>query len=231
MTQTLAGADLYVATRAALPRSRRLQFGLKRVMDVCLAVPALIILSPFLVAIGIAVKLDSPGPAIFRQGRVGKDEREFKPFKFRSMYVNNDEGFHRRAIKRLVDGEKAVASDGTVGFKTEEDPRVTKVGRFLRKTGLDELPQIINVVTGEMSIVGPRPAIPYELEFYKDWYYKRFAVRPGITGLWQVTRHRTKDLQDIVVRDIEYIDTYSIGMDIRIILQTIPRILFRGWSF
>ena len=216
---------------AVPPAWGRVQVALKRSLDLIVALLALIILAPVLVLIGLAIRLDSPGPALFKQQRVGKGGQLFTTMKFRSMFSGADDRTHREALRKLASGEPVSIVDGRPAFKPAGDIRVTRVGRFLRATGLDELPQAINVLRGEMSVVGPRPAIPYELELYKDWHYRRFAVRPGITGLWQIRRRATTNLDDVITQDLEYIDSFSLWLDIRIILITVPKIVFHAWSF
>jgi lipopolysaccharide/colanic/teichoic acid biosynthesis glycosyltransferase len=210
---------------------RRLHYWLKNVLDVAIALVTLVAFAPVLLIVALAVKLDSPGPAIFKQNRVGKDCKLFTVWKFRSMHVNADDAPHREAIQKLVEGEPAATVNGQGFFKPVDDPRVTRLGKFLRATGLDELPQVINLVRREMSVVGPRPAIPYELDLYKDWYHRRLGVRPGVTGLWQVRRHDTQNFDDVMRLDLEYIDSFSIWLDLKIILLTVPMILFRRWTF
>ncbi len=233
MTQcdSVVDSDLLRSFQMRLSVGRRAALVVKRVLDVVLSLVGLLVSSPVLLAVGIAIRLDSPGPAIFRQPRVGREGKMFVPFKFRTMYVSADDRPHREAVTRLAAGKPVGVINGKPSFKPLEDPRVTRVGRFLRATGLDELPQLLNVLRGEMSIVGPRPAILYELEFYKDWYYRRFVVPPGITGLWQVQRHQTSTFEDIIRRDLQYIDSFSLWLDLRVMLLTIPRIVFRRWTF
>ena len=222
--------SLEARTAAAAP-SRRFHYWLKDVLDLIIGVVTLVVFSPVLLMVGLAVKLDSPGPAIFKQKRIGKDGKEFTVCKFRSMYVDADDKPHREAIKKLVEGEHAAKVDGQGFFKPVDDPRVTRLGKFLRASGLDELAQVFNILRREMSVVGPRPAIPYELELYKDWHHRRLAVRPGVTGLWQVKRHDTQNFDDVIRLDLEYIDSFSIWLDLKIILLTFPMILFRRWTF
>jgi lipopolysaccharide/colanic/teichoic acid biosynthesis glycosyltransferase len=219
------------AQAPAVAPSRRLHYWLKDVLDLIIGVVALVVFSPVLFIVAMAVKLDSPGPAIFKQKRIGKDGNEFTVCKFRSMYVNADDRPHREALKKLVEGEPAARVNGQGYFKPVDDPRVTRLGKFLRATGLDELPQVFNILRREMSVVGPRPAIPYELELYKEWHHRRLAVRPGVTGLWQVKRHDTQNFDDVIRLDLEYIDSFSIWLDLKIILLTFPMILFRRWTF
>jgi len=215
----------------AAAQSRRVHYWLKNVLDLTIAVVTLVVFSPLLLIVGLAVKLDSPGPAIFKQKRIGKDGKLFTVRKFRTMYVDADDKPHREALKKLVEGQPAATVNGQGFFKPVDDPRVTRVGKFLRATGLDELPQAINILRRDMSVVGPRPAIPYELELYKDWHHRRLGVRPGVTGLWQVRRHDTQNFDDVMRLDLEYVDSFSIWLDLKIILLTFPMILFHRWTF
>ena len=215
----------------AAAQSRRIHYWFKNVLDLTIAVVTLVVFSPLLLVVGLAVKLDSPGPAIFKQKRIGKDGRLFTVRKFRTMCVDADDKPHREALKKLVEGQPAATVNGQGFFKPADDPRVTRVGKFLRATGLDELPQLINIFRRDMSVVGPRPAIPYELELYKDWHHRRLGVRPGVTGLWQVRRHDTQNFDDVMRLDLEYVDSFSIWLDLKIILLTFPMILFRRWTF
>ena len=216
---------------ARTARSRGVHQWLKNVLDLVIAILVLVVLWPLLLVVAVAVKLDSPGPAIFKQTRIGKDGKVFTVRKFRSMCVDADDKLHREALKKLVQGEPTAEVNGQAFFKPADDPRVTRVGKFLRATGLDELPQVMNILRRDMSVVGPRPAIPYELELYKDWHHRRLAVRPGVTGLWQVKRHDTENFDDVIKLDLEYIDSFSIWLDLKIIVLTFPMILFRRWTF
>jgi len=203
---------------------------IKRAIDIAGSLAALILLSPLLFAVAIAIKLTSKGPTLFKQTRVGQYGVRFTFLKFRSMHFRNDPQIHQDYVARLIsgedDGEQGDANGGV--YKIKDDPRVTPVGKFLRKTSLDELPQLFNVLKGEMSLVGPRPPIPYEVEAYDIWHRRRFLeVRPGITGLWQVKgRSRTK-FEDMVRLDLEYARTWSLGLDFKILLET-PRAIFFG---
>src|SRR5687767_5264700 len=155
----------------------------KRPVDFAVAALLLVLLTPVILLIALAVRISSPGPVLYRQRRVGRGLREFTMLKFRTMYTGVSESTHRAYIAELVRG----AASGEGLLKLTDDPRVTRVGRFLRKTSLDELPQLVNVLLGTMSLIGPRPAIEYELEHYQASHYERFQVRPGLTGLWQVS--------------------------------------------
>ena len=203
---------------------------IKRAIDIAASLAALIVLSPVLLPVAIAIKLTSKGPTLFKQTRVGQYGVRFTFLKFRSMYFGNDPQIHQDYVARLISGEdddeEGEANGGV--YKIKDDPRITPLGKFLRKTSLDELPQLFNVLKGEMSLVGPRPPIPYEVEAYDIWHRRRFLeVKPGITGLWQVKgRSRTK-FEDMVRLDLEYARTWSLGLDFKILLKT-PRAVFFG---
>ena len=204
---------------------------LKRAMDITGSILALLLFSPVFAIISTIIKLTSKGPIFYRQERVGQYGRGFTFLKFRSMTCANDPGIHRDYVRRFIAGEigsKATGSDKNPVFKITADPRVTRVGKFLRKTSLDELPQFINVLKGEMSLVGPRPPIPYELESYRTWHRRRVLdVKPGITGLWQVKGRSRTSFDDMVRLDLRYAGTWSPWLDIKILLQT-PRAAFFG---
>ena len=201
----------------------------KRVLDIVLASGALVILFPLMVLIAIAVKLDSPGPAIFRQTRVGRWGRDFVMWKFRSMRVDADDNLHREFAKNYINGNTSkigiASADGHVVFKPNGDNRITRVGKFLRQTSLDELPNLINVLKGEMSVVGPRPVVRYEVEQYSKWHLQRLAVLPGLTGLPQVRGRGRLTFEKAIRLDLEYIEHRSLLLDIQIILQTFPVLL------
>lgn len=188
-----------------------------------LAAVLLIVLAPILVLIALVLKLDSPGPVIFRQERCGRDGRRFKVLKFRTMHTNASAEPHRRYIAALAAGE--VSEDGLK--KLTADPRVTRAGGFLRRTSLDELPQLVNVARGQMSIVGPRPALDYELDFYEARHFERFSVRPGLTGLWQVKGRSELGFREMLDLDVEYARATGPRLDAEILLRT-PGTLVRG---
>jgi lipopolysaccharide/colanic/teichoic acid biosynthesis glycosyltransferase len=200
-------------------------------MDVVGSLVALVLLFPALVAIAIAIKLTSRGPVLFRQERVGQHGRKFVFLKFRSMQCKNDTSIHEAFTKELITGKSSLAGNsGTTQavFKLQNDPRVTSIGRFLRRTSLDELPQFINVLNGEMSLVGPRPPIPYEVKCYNIWHRRRlFMVKPGITGLWQVSGRSRVGFDDMVRLDLKYARTWSIWLDVKILAQT-PHAVISG---
>lgn len=209
-----------------LERGGRYDF-VKRAFDVVVSLLGLILLFPLLAAIAAAVKLTSKGPILFRQERIGQFCKKFTFLKFRSMYLNNDPSIHREYVERLIAGSKASNASGKV-FKITNDPRVTPLGRFLRRTSLDELPQLFNVLRGDMTLVGPRPCIAYEFNKYQAWHRQRLlAVKPGITGLWQVKGRSTVKFDEMVRLDLAYANTRSLGLDLRILCQT-PRAVVSG---
>ena len=196
----------------------------KRAVDVTAAVLLLVLLAPVLLAIALLVKLDSPGPVLFRQRRYGRDMEPFTFLKFRTMHHGASAELHRRYIEELATGQDS----GRTGElkKLTNDPRVTRVGGPLRKLSLDELPQLFNVVVGQMSLVGPRPAIEYELDFYEPRHFERFNVRPGLTGLWQVSGRSELGFREMLDLDVEYSRTCTPGLDARCLLRT-PQALVR----
>jgi lipopolysaccharide/colanic/teichoic acid biosynthesis glycosyltransferase len=196
----------------------------KRAFDVAISVLAIVMLAPVLVVVWIAIRLDSPGPAVFRQRRVGRDEKPFNCFKFRTLRHNADQNVHRDAIRRAW-AKEPLSNDPDAPYKLTDDPRVTRVGRWLRRTSLDELPQLVNVLRGEMSIVGPRPAIPYELEHFRDWHHKRHIVRPGITGICQVSGRGRVCPEVMLEMDVEYAMNWTLWTDLKLIALTFPAVL------
>ena len=183
----------------------------KRVLDVSAVTAGGILLLPLLGLIAAAIKLTSPGPVLYKQERVGRQGRSFVLYKFRSMVANSDDEAHRNYVKSLMGGHAAGAdAGGQKVYKLIDDDRITGIGRFLRRTSLDELPQLINVLRGEMSLVGPRPCLPYEYELYKDWQKHRLEVIPGMTGLWQVTGRSYVTFEDMVLLDLYYITNWSL---------------------
>jgi exopolysaccharide biosynthesis polyprenyl glycosylphosphotransferase len=189
---------------------------LKRASDLALVLLAAPVLLPLAGLIALAIKWDSPGPAIFKQRRVGKDGKLFTAYKFRTMVVDAEE--RKAELARLNE------SDGP-SFKIRNDPRMTRVGRFLRRSSLDELPQLWNILRDEMSLVGPRPPLPEEVARYDDWHRRRLEVKPGLTGLWQVLGRSDTSFDEMVRLDIYYAENWSQGMDLRILLETIPAVL------
>jgi lipopolysaccharide/colanic/teichoic acid biosynthesis glycosyltransferase len=196
----------------------------KRMMDVLGSLLALVIFSPIFLFAALAIKATSRGPIFFRQGRIGQHGNSFMFLKFRSMYVNNDASVHKAYVQKLIAGKADKhPSDGNGQgvYKLTKDSRITRVGSFLRKTSMDELPQFINVLKGEMSLVGPRPPVPYEVEAYDIWHRRRLLeAKPGITGLWQVSGRSRVTFDDMVRLDLQYARTWSPWTDIKILLRT-----------
>jgi lipopolysaccharide/colanic/teichoic acid biosynthesis glycosyltransferase len=199
----------------------------KRALDVVGAVVGLVVLSPLFVLIALAIKRDSAGPVLFRQERLGKGGRPFEFYKFRTMVDGNDQSIHREYVSLLICSESEELKGETGAFKIEADPRVTRFGHILRRTSLDELPQLINVVLGDMSLVGPRPPIDYEVELYGPRERARFDVLPGITGLWQVSGRSQKTYQEMIDLDLRYIETWSLPLDLQILGKTVFVVLGR----
>ncbi len=199
-------------------------YALKRPLDIVGALVALMLLAPVMLLVAAAVGLTSRGPIIFRQIRLGEGGVPFTFYKFRSMVTNVDDRIHREFVSDLIKNAQAddpVAEAKGAPFKIQRDPRVTRVGRFIRKTSIDELPQLFNVLKGEMSLVGPRPAIPYEAEQYQPWHLRRIlSIKPGITGLWQVEGRSKVSFNEMVRMDLRYIRDCSLALDIKIMLRT-----------
>ncbi len=195
---------------------RGINLFLKRAMDVAIATLALIVLAPLMGLIALAIKLDSPGPVLLRQVRIGRHGKPFVCYKFRSMRVGAEQ-----ELERLQAFNEA---RGPI-FKMRNDPRRTRVGRILRRLSLDELPQLLNVLKNEMSLVGPRPPLPHEVERYEPWHRRRLEVAPGMTGLWQVSGRSNLTFDEMVLLDIWYIENWSLWLDVKILLRTIPAVL------
>lgn len=193
----------------------------KRVFDILftllLALPLLLVSA----VIAVLIMLDSRGPILFRQKRVGLNGKEFEMLKFRSMYVHQDDSTHREAIKQYIYGEK-LNNDGKTPYKITQDSRITRIGRFLRKSSLDEIPQFWNVLRGDMSLVGPRPPLPYEVELYNSYAIIRLCGKPGLTGPWQVHGRSCVTFDEMVEMDINYLQQQSFWADVRFICLTIP---------
>jgi lipopolysaccharide/colanic/teichoic acid biosynthesis glycosyltransferase len=222
--------------------ARSRYFFLKRSLDTIIASILLIILAPLLLIIAILIRLDSRGPALFKQKRVGAKRwiengeenwqiEEFTMYKFRTMVDRADSKLHQEYLRAFIENDEA-AMAALQGEETEvrklvHDPRITRVGNWLRRTSLDELPQLWNVIRGEMSLVGPRPAIAYEVEMYKPWHYQRFATLPGVTGLWQTAARSSASFDEMIQLDIDYIERQSLWFDINIIVRT-PIVLLTG---
>ncbi len=212
-------------------KSNRLDRATKRLIDVLGSVSLLLLLSPVLAVIAAAIKLTSRGPVLFRQKRIGEHGTPFTFLKFRSMYTNNDSSQHKEYVRQMIAGQAAKQPTNGKGegiFKLTNDPRITAVGSFLRRSSLDELPQLINVLRGEMSLVGPRPPVPYEVEAYATWHRRRLLeAKPGITGLWQVQGRCRIGFDEMVRLDIRYARQCSSLLDLKILLQT-PKAVIIG---
>lgn len=202
------------------------KYAAKRVLDILISFIALVLLAPVLVLIALLTRLDSPGPVLFGQRRVGRHGKVFTCFKFRTMRHNCDQAVHQQAFQRMANGG-TMSDDPTVPFKLAGDSRITRVGLLLRRTSLDELPQLINVLRGDMSLVGPRPAIPYELENYTDWHHDRHLVKPGITGLWQVYGRGKLGFMEGLRLDVQYATGWTLLLDLKLIAITVPVLLMQ----
>ncbi len=201
-----------IANCAVQAESRLFYHICKRIMDVVCSAAALAVLSPIFLAVAVAIKLEDKGPVIFTQNRTGKDGRVFRMYKFRSMYVDAE----KRRSELLARNE----ADGPL-FKIADDPRVTKVGRFIRRTSIDELPQLVNILKGEMSIVGPRPLVTYEQNQCTEYQAQRLLVKPGLTCIWQVSGRSDTSFDELIEMDLEYIRNQSLWLDIKLILKTV----------
>ena len=192
----------------------------KRAFDLLLTIPGTILISPLLALVAVAIRLDSPGPAIYKQKRVGLDGKVFEIYKFRSMVSNADEDLHKKQIEAYANGDL----DGEDTYKLKVDPRITRMGKFIRSTSIDELPQVFNVLRGEMSLVGPRPVPVYEADQYNLWHGERLTTLPGITGLWQVSERSSASFDHQLRLDIRYIRNPSLKLNIQILLDTLPAV-------
>jgi exopolysaccharide biosynthesis polyprenyl glycosylphosphotransferase len=194
----------------------------KRIFDLLLSVPAVVLLAPVWPLVSLAIRLDSPGPILFRQVRVGRHGKLFTVFKFRSMRVDAEAELEKLRALNEASGPL---------FKIKDDPRQTRVGRFIRRTSLDELPQFFNVLRGDMSLVGPRPGLPSEVAQYQEWQRRRLEVQPGLTGLWQVRGRSELTFDEMVMLDIYYGENWTLGTDVQILVRTIPQILFGDGAY
>jgi len=193
---------------------------LKHSVDATVALVACILALPLFLVCAAAIRLDSAGPVFYRARAIGKGGRYFRMFKFRTMITGASAEVHKDFVGRMIRGELTADGAGRT-LKITDDPRVTAIGRVLRKTSLDELPQLINVLRGEMSLVGPRPCLPYEFELYKEWHKRRTSVRPGITGLWQVVGRSEVSFEDMILLDLYYIYNRSLELDLTILIETV----------
>jgi lipopolysaccharide/colanic/teichoic acid biosynthesis glycosyltransferase len=228
-TFSYKGVQLVAHSNPALTGLQQL---LKRTVDVTAASLGLLLFWPLLLGVALAIRIDSRGPFFFRQVRVGRGGRQFRVWKFRTMHDGTSDKLHRDYVSSLLNGNGRkrahVATDGSEVFKLVADPRVTRVGRWLRHTSLDELPQLVNVLRGEMSLVGPRPPLPYEVEEYDHWQFERLDVLPGITGLWQVSGRNLLTYLEMCEIDIQYVRQWCVWLDMKILLKTIPVVLLNS---
>ena len=200
---------------------------IKRILDITFT----LLIAPFVllvcIVVALCIKLDSKGPIFFRQKRVGQNGIEFEMLKFRSMYVNSDQIAHREKIMKYMNGEKLHEdATGKMSYKDVRDPRITRIGRFIRKTSIDELPQFWNVLCGQMTLVGPRPPLPYEVELYGPYERLRLLGKPGLTGTWQVYGRSRVTFQNMIEMDLEYLENQSFWQDMKLIFLTVPVMIF-----
>lgn len=192
---------------------------LKRLLDLMGSAIGIILCLPIFIIISICIKLTSKGPILFSQTRLGENAKPFRFYKFRTMYVDNDRIHDQEFVKNLIDGKYGQIGENPT-YTLKHDPRVTPFGRLLRVTGLDELPQLINVLKGDLSLVGPRPSLPYEYDNYQEWHKERLSIKSGITGLWQATGRSSTTFDEMVRMDIEYARKQSLILDIKILIKT-----------
>ena len=216
-----------VAERDGTTPRRLTQETSKRMIDLVVSLGLIILVAPLLLLLWLLVRLTSRGPALFRQERLGRERKPFTVLKFRTMHIGNDDRIHRDYVTGLLSADAATPAGDSGLFKLDADPRVTRVGAWLRRTSLDELPQLFNVLRGEMSLVGPRPVLPWEARLFSEAYQRRFAVKPGITGLWQVSGRSRLSMRTALELDVEYVLRRSLALDLSILLRTGPA-LFRG---
>lgn len=209
---------------------KRVSLFVKRVIDVTGSIFIVLLMLPFMLVISVLIKLTSDGPVFFKQERIGRFGKRFNLLKFRSMHVNNDSSIHKQYVSKLITSDDTLPETDSTGqvYKITNDPRVTPIGRFIRKTSLDELPQLLNVLMGDMSLVGPRPPILYELDCYDIWHRRRvLEMKPGITGLWQVQGRSRTTFNEMVRLDIRYTKEWSLWLDIKLLFLT-PWVVFMG---
>ncbi len=225
--------DLDMHPNPLQPDFNRLSLLFKRMLDIVGSIAGIVVLCPIMLIIPIIIKLSSDGPVLFRQKRMGRHGNPFTFLKFRTMFVDNNPEIHQEFVKDLICNKGENNGNGENGkiteiYKIQNDPRITPLGRFLRKTSIDEIPQFINVLKGDMSLVGPRPPIPYELEHYDLWHQRRvLELKPGITGIWQVHGRSSTTFDEMVRMDINYIDRWSLMLDIKLLFMT-PWVMLTG---
>ena len=216
-----------LAERKAITAPRHVYEAAKRTVDIVLSLALIIVVAPLLLFLCLLVRSTSAGPAVFRQERLGRNKQPFTLLKLRTMYIDNDDRIHRDYVTRLLSADQAAPAGNSGLFKLDADPRKTPLGTWLRRTSLDELPQLFNVLHGEMSLVGPRPVLPWEAQMFDETYQPRFAVKPGITGLWQVNGRSRLSMRKALELDVEYVIRRSFALDLAILLRTVPAV-FRG---
>jgi len=197
----------------------------KRLLDLVVATACLAVSLPLLVTVAVLIRLTTPGPALFRQARVGRNQHPFVLYKFRTMYAGCDDRVHKEYVRQLLTDDNPSAGGESGLYKLENDPRITPVGRFLRRASIDELPQLLNVIRGDMSLVGPRPALSWEADLLEPAYLQRFRVAPGLTGLWQVSGRNSLTMRQGLELDMEYLRRQSFVFDLWILLKTVPVVL------
>jgi lipopolysaccharide/colanic/teichoic acid biosynthesis glycosyltransferase len=221
--------DLFPLYLEESPDSHGFQIALKRGIDIMGSIIGILLFSPVMIITALAIGWTSPGPIVFKQIRFGQKGVRFPFYKFRSMHWNTDDQIHRKYVSNLIEGNLEETNQGDKDkplYKIRSDPRVTKVGKIIRKLSIDELPQFYNVLKGEMSLVGPRPPLPYEVEKYKPWHLRRILdVKPGITGLWQIEGRSKTSFDDMVRLDLRYVQNRSLRLDIKILIKTIGALL------
>lgn len=222
----------YPLMALSAPSLKGQQLVLKRLVDLAGALTGLLLAAPVMLLAALAITLDSKGPVFFRQERIGTGGRRFRVWKFRTMQANASDTAHRELVTQMLVGKEIgaaqTAADGQQVYKLLNDSRVTRVGAFLRRASIDELPQLFNVLKGDMSLVGPRPPLPYEFEAYDHWQYDRLQVRPGITGLWQVSGRNLLSYRQMCELDVQYVRDWSLYLDFKILWKTIPVVLFNS---
>jgi lipopolysaccharide/colanic/teichoic acid biosynthesis glycosyltransferase len=223
-TTSGAGSLATPSPATATQASRLTDFGC-RALDIAVSAVLLVVLLPVFLVIALVIRLDTPGKVVYRQRRLGRDRRPFTLNKFRTMRRGAGHEMHRTFVLDLIAGRGPVQATARPLFKIAQDDRVTRVGRFLRRSSLDELPQLWNVLRGEMSLVGPRPPIPYEVEHYPAHWFERFAVKPGITGLWQISGRSELALEEMIKLDVAYVERRSLWLNVKILARTIPAVL------
>jgi len=198
----------------------------KRIIDIILSSVALVILSPIFLIAAIGIKLSSKGPVIFKQERIGKDNRPFCFYKFRSMHIGNSNSRHKEYVQNFIKNKEQCEIEELKVYKIMNDPNIFTFGKFIRRTSIDELPQLFNVIKGNMSLIGPRPCLDYEYSCYEEWHKKRLDVLPGCTGLWQALGRSSVTFKEMVILDLYYISNMTLWLDLKIFLRTIPVIFF-----